>query len=243
VGAVAVLVGIAVVYAATRLTARERRGASLALGIGGAALLIPLLLDLAGFHYLISKNLMPALPVLMVGAAVILGSDRAGAAGVAGAGVACAFFLAITIDGAVDPALQRPDYAAAVAALGAPVRGQVVVTPNLGNAPVELYRPGAVPARAGSPANEVLLVLPRPRADTASARPGTPAPPPGFALRGRLDARTYTLICFGSTLPRPVSTGPLLALGGTAGAAALAWPRAVSSAGNATISRLCGGAG
>ena len=238
---VAVIVGVAVVYAATRLTATERRGAGLAAGIGAAALVTPLLLDLFGLHYLISKNVMPALVVLLIAVAVVLGGERAGAAGLAGAAVLGALFLAITIDGAVDPAVQRPDYRAAALALGAPARGQVVVTPNLGGAPLALYRPGSVPMPAGWATSEVVVAEPLPRADVSSTRPPTPAPPPGFALRGRIDARTYTLICFGSPAARAVPAGTLLALAGAAGASALVWPRATGRGGPLTA-KLCGAA-
>lgn len=239
---VSLLVGAAIVHAAIRLTASERRGAALALGVGGAALVTPLVLDLAGLHYLISKNVMPALTVLLIGVAVILGAERARIAGMAGAAVACALFLAITIDGAVDPALQRPDFRAAARALGAPIRGQVVLTPNLGGAPIALYRPGAAPLPAGWMTNEVILVEPLPRADVSSVRPATPAAPAGFAYRGRVDAPTYTLICFSSAAPRLVAAAPLVALAGTTGASAQVWRRATAgrAAADAEIRRLCG---
>lgn len=236
---IAVLVGVPLLYAATRLTVRERRGAALALGTGGAALLIPLVLDLAGLHYLISKNVMPALAVLLAGAGVILGAKRARTAGIAGALIASAFFLAITIDGAVDPALQRPDYRAAATAIGAPGRDQVVITPNLGGPPVAHYRPGAAPMPTGWPARELILIEPLPRADVSAKRPATPAPPPGFELRGRTDDPTFTLICFASPAPRAVATAPLLALAGTAGASAQVWPRAHGS-GDSAVANLCG---
>jgi hypothetical protein len=236
---VAVLAGGAVLYAATRLTTLEREGAGLALGIGGAALLIPLVLDVAGLHYLISKNVTPALPVLLIALAVILGAERAGIVGLAGAAVLGAFFLAITIDGAIDPALQRPDYRAAARALGAPARDQVVVTPNLGGPPLALYRGGATTMPSGWPATELMLVEPLPRADVSSVRAATPAAPPGFTFRGRVDARTYTLICFGSTAPRSAPTASLLALAGTVGASAQVWPRA-GGRGDALTARLCG---
>jgi hypothetical protein len=224
---VAVLVVVAVAYAAARLTVRERRGVTLAFDIGVAALLIPLVLDVAGFHYLISKNVMPSLVVLLVGAALVLGCERAGIVGLAGAAVACAFFLAITLDGAIDPALQRPDYRSAARALGAPAREQVVVSPNLGDAPLALYRPGAESMPVGGwLTRQVVLVEPLPRADLSSVRPATPTPPPGFALEARTDAPTYTLICFAAPAPAFVAPGPLIALAGVGGPTAQVWPHA-----------------
>ena len=224
---VALVVGIAMVYAAGRLTGRERRGVVLTLGVGGAALVIPLVLDVGGLHYLISKNVMPALTVLLVGVALILGADRARSAGIAGACIACAFFLVITLDGAVNPALQRPDYRAAAKALGARTREQVVITPNLGNEPLALYRPGAAPMpSAGWLSRDVVVVQPLPRADVSDVRAPTPPPPPGFVFEGRRDAPAYTLICFGSSVPRLATSAPLLALVGGAGSSAQVWPGA-----------------
>lgn len=239
---VAVLVGGAIAYAAGRLSVFERRGAVRAFGVGLAAVLIPLALDLAGFHYLISKNVMPAMVVLLVGIALILGGSRAGVAGALGVAVAAALFLALSIDDALDPALQRPDYRAAARALGAPTRDQVVVTPNLGNAPMAYYRAGAevVPPQ-GWLDRQVVLVLPLPRADASTTRPATPPPPPGFTFEGRRDARTYTLICYGSSTARTTATAQLLPLAGVRGATAQVWPQASRAVGGAALGgSVCG---
>ena len=235
---VALLVGASIVYAARRLTRHERRGVVLAVGAGGAAVLIPLVLDLAGLHYLISKNVMPALTVLLIGVGVILGADKARSAGIAGAAVASAFFLFLTLDDAIDPALQRPDYQAAAKALGAPAREQVVVTPNLGNEPLALYRPGAAPTPSGGwTTRQIVVVQPLPRADVSRHRPPTPAAPPGFVFEGRRDAPTYTLICFSSRVPQLTGPTSLLALAPGAGASAQVWPQALATTGGAT--NLC----
>jgi 4-amino-4-deoxy-L-arabinose transferase-like glycosyltransferase len=222
--------GIVIVYAATRLSGRERRGAVLAVGAGGAALLTPLILDVAGLHYLISKNVMPALAVLLIGTGLILGAEGARIAGAAGAAVVCVFFLAITLDGAVNPALRRPDYRAAASGLGPAARDQVIVSPHLGYEPLAVYRPGAKTMPAGGwPTSRVVVALPLPRADTSDRRPPTPAAPAGFVFEGRRDARTYTLICFDSPVPRTASPRPLIALAGT-DASAQIWPAASATA-------------
>ena len=236
----ALVIGAVTLYAASRLTTRERRGVVRALGAGGAAILIPLVLDVGGLHYLISKNVMPAMVVLLIGVALILGARRASTLGAVGVIVASACLLAITIDGLFDPALQRPDYRAAAAALGPPAREQVVVTPNLGDAPIALYRPGAVaiPPR-GWFARELVVVDPLPRADASHVRPTTPAPPAGFAFLGRTDARTYTLICFGSAVPRLVTLPPLLGL--ASGANVQVWPGGSTGSGASTrAGSFCG---
>jgi hypothetical protein len=226
---IALVVGGAALYAVGRLSQRERRGVALTGGAGGAALLIPMILDVGGLHYVISKNVMPAMVVLLLCVALILGADRARVVGIVGASVACAFFLAITIDDAVNPALQRPDYRAAAKALGPPSRDQVVATPNLGNAPLALYRRGAVPMPAGWPSRHVILIEPLPRADVSSRRVPTPGAPPGFTFAGRLDKRTYSLICYSSSIARPVDGLRLNALAGGGGASAQVWPRSAAT--------------
>ena len=230
-----VVVGVLLVMALRR---GRQRGALLAAAVGGGALFVSLVVDLAGARYLISKNEMPALTVLLVA----LGAGLAGGrAGWAGAGVAACFFLGLTV--AVDfvPSMQRPDVRDAAAAIGPRARDQVVVTPRLGDAPLAVYRRGAVPMGAGWPVGVVLLVLPLPRADTGGPRPATPTAPAGFRLAGREDARRWSLVCYLPSAGRPVRSGfgALAALGGGVGASAQTWPgaRLVS----APLPRVCGG--
>jgi mannosyltransferase len=212
---VAVVVGAAMVYAIPRLQDRERRGAVLAVGTGAAAIVMPFILDLAGLHYLISKNVMAAVPVLLTGAGIILGARRAPGAGLLGASVGTALMLAITVDGAVNPALQRPDYRDAAKALGPLTSSEAVVTPNLGDQPMALYRPGAVPMPStGWRLREVVVIRPVPRADEPYSRKPTPPAPPGFTYVGRIDTKHYTLICFTSPVPRLTLRPPLLVLAG-----------------------------
>jgi hypothetical protein len=230
--AVALPVGLAMLYALGRLTGRERRGVILAVGAGSAAIILPVLLDVGGLHYVISKNVMPALTVLAIAAGLILGAERAGRVGTAGAILASAFFLAVTVDDALRPALQRPDYRGAAKALGAPIRGQVIVTPNLGNMPLALYRPGAayVPA-AGWPTSQVVLIEPVSQINESNRGPTTPPAPAGFTFAGRKNTRTYTLVCYSSPLARLATTSGLLALVDDAtGASAQIWPAAPSTA-------------
>ena len=215
----------------------RRRGALVAAAVGGGALAVSLIVDLAGAHYLISKNEMPALTVLLVALGVGLAGGRAGSAGAA---VAALFFLGLTVAVAFVPSMQRPDIRDAAAAIGARARDQVVVTPRLGDAPLAVYRRGAAPVGPGWPGGVVLLALPLPRADTGGPRPGTPAAPPGFRLAGREDARRWSLVCFLPSRGRPVRSGfaQLAALGGGVGASALTWPGARLA--SAPLPRACG---
>ena len=227
---IALLVGVTALYATRSMTARERHGVVLTFGAGGAALLLPLVLDVLGLHYLISKNVMPALTVLLIAGALMLGAQGARAAGAVGTAVIATFFLALVIDGAVDPALQRSDYRAAAKAIGPPVREQVVVTPRLGDAPLAVYRPGAAPMPAqGWLTRQLIVIRPLPRADVSQGRGSTPSAPPGFSFEGRVDARTYTLICFAAAVPRVLAPAAVLYLAGESGKPnAQIWPHAAA---------------
>ncbi len=226
-GLVLVLVGLGCLVAVRRSGRSAGRGGRVVVGIGAGAVLVPLLVDLAGLHYLISKNVMPALTVLLIALGLILGGRQSGRAAGAAALLAVLFFLGLTLAGSLDPAMQRPDIRGAAAALGPPGRDQVVVTQRLGDQPLKVYRPGAVPLGARGLDQQLVVVRPLPRADVAQTRGPTPAPPAGFVLQGRRDARTFTLICY--LAPRPVQTPRAVAqsLAGAREATAQAWPDAV----------------
>jgi Dolichyl-phosphate-mannose-protein mannosyltransferase len=241
--AVALIAAVGVGYGLRRASARGGDGIKLVAAVSALSVLIPLILDVAGLHYLISKNMTPAVVVALLLLALILGVPEAGLAGVAVAAVLTAFFLAISIDGKVDPALQRADYRAAAKAIGAPVRDQVVVTPTLGNMPLAFYRPGATDVGpTGTPAREVIVIDPLPREDLTSRRPATARPPAGFRLSGRLDARSYTLICFSSNVPHVINARALVALVGGESPHAQVWPQAHASGESPLARSLCGGA-
>jgi hypothetical protein len=220
------VIAVPTLWALRSLDGQRRRGLLRAVGPGAAALALPLLLDVAGLHYLISKNVMPALVVLLLAAAVLLSSIPARAMRLLVAGTAIAFFLGLAIDDAATPALQRPDYRAAVRALGPPARDQAVVTPNLGWAPLALYRPHAEAMPSGFLARQVVFVDPLPRPDEHYGPPATPRSPAGFAFAGRVNRPTYTLICFVSPVPHSLQPQELAVLTGSAGASAQAWPAA-----------------
>jgi hypothetical protein len=241
-GAIALVAAAGIGYSLWRATPLAWDGIKLAAAVAALCSLIPLLLDVGGLHYLISKNMTPAVLVALVLVALILGVPEAGVTALAVAGVMTAFFLAISIDDKIDPALQRSDYRAAAVALGAPARDQVVVTPTLGNMPLAFYRPGAADiGPAGTPAREVIVIEPLPRKDLTSRRPATPAAPTGFRLAGRRDARSYTLICFSSSMPRIISARSAVRLVGGDSPHAQVWPHAQSSGEAELTHSLCGG--
>ncbi len=137
-------------------------------GIGGGALLVSLVVDLAGAHYLISKNEMPALAVLLVAAGCGLAAGTAGGVGTLVSAVA---FLALPVAVVLTPSMQRPDYRDAAAALGPRAADQLAVVPRLGDAPVE-HLPPRCAAADGGPAGARCRTDPHPPA----SRYGRPAP-------------------------------------------------------------------
>jgi hypothetical protein len=188
---------------------RALGGATVAAAVGTAAIAVPLLLDLVGLHFLIAKNVIGALPVLAVAAGGVLGAPGAGRAARLTAAALCAAWLGIWVAGVLDPRLQRPDYRSAAHSVEPRLGTDVaLVTAYHGSEPLEVYLPGARPVPPqGIPAREILVVAPLRRRDVhAPARvPTPPRPPPGFALAGRRDARSHTLMRFRA--PRPVLVG------------------------------------
>ncbi|HWE34021.1 MAG TPA: glycosyltransferase family 39 protein [Solirubrobacteraceae bacterium] len=106
------------------------RGAVLAGGMLAAGLILNLLLVTGGIDDLITRNVLalwPAAAVLVAGGlAVAPLRARAGAAGVAFAGVLCAFGIAGGVAVAVDRNLQRPDWRAVARVLG-PARPRLLL--------------------------------------------------------------------------------------------------------------------
>ncbi len=209
-GGALVLLGV-LVWIVLRCDARDLRAAKLAGAVGAAALLLPTGLDLVGFHYVLSRNLIASMPVLAVAAGATLGA-ASGALGRVTAGLLCAAWLAIGVAGALDPRLQRFDFRSAARAVEPELRPDVaVIASSPGSAPLELYLAGTrTPGPEGTLATEIVLVQPLRRRDArAPGRGETPEAPVGFAFADRRDRRTYTLIRYRA--PQPVRVGPATA--------------------------------
>jgi hypothetical protein len=107
--------GLAVVLGAALLVARsdglERWRAVLAAGLGLTGCLLSLILALAGVDYLITRNLISVLVLLIVGLAGGLGARRAGWLGLTGAAVLCGVGVIATVAVATGWRWQRPGWA------------------------------------------------------------------------------------------------------------------------------------
>ncbi|MFL5332816.1 MAG: hypothetical protein ACJ8H8_06475, partial [Geminicoccaceae bacterium] len=195
-----VAAGAALVF--TRADLRERRGAVVAGSVGGAALLLPLLLKAAGLDYFAAYNLQALWVPLAVALAAGLGAARAGWLGAGLAAALCACFVAVVLEVDATPALQRYDFRGVADALGPPSRARaLVVSPQVGGHPLQAYRPRLVPyPLSGEPVAEVDLVGMHSQDGSTLDRPARP-PAPGFALAGVVRRDTFTLVRYRAQRP------------------------------------------
>jgi hypothetical protein len=210
----AALAGVLVLVAAwlvvTRTDRWERRGAVLALTVGGAAIVVPAVLALAGLDYLITRNVAAGWVPLAAVAAVGLGARRGGRLGAATAVALCTVFAAIAVSTAWEPKFERDDWrgvAQAIGAAGAHDRA-ILISPSLGLDALRLYRPEARPMPFGGARVSEVVVLglpPRHREVGEAPEPPRPdravRPERGFRLVDRIDGETFTLLRFRAKRP------------------------------------------
>jgi 4-amino-4-deoxy-L-arabinose transferase-like glycosyltransferase len=186
----AILVGVALLLAATRGTRRERHGALLGavLGLGVAALAA--LAAAIGKDYVVERNLLPALVPLGVAASIGFASDGARRLGALLAVALCAYWIAFDVHVTQTPNLQRPDFRALTEEVGPARHRRAIVSWKLAADPVRFYLhdsseriySGEIPLRE-------IDVISKPVVRTPAA-----SLPPGFrpVERRRLDRLTLT---------------------------------------------------
>jgi mannosyltransferase len=198
-----------------RATPEQRRGAALPAAVAGLALVVPLVMALAGADYLITRNLIAALPLLLVAVAAGFAASRAGLAAAA-ALAAISLVAVIAVD--VTPSYQRDDWRAAARAIGPPGPPRaVVVFPGAGNVPLGLYLHASPFPRVGVPVGEIASVAVATRGSNSQEElqavnvARTAAAPSGFTLAERRMGRSYTLVRWRAPRPVVVVTQGLLA--------------------------------
>lgn len=197
------------VLLAVRLS-RSDRGVAAAAGLGLAASGLPLVLDLLGADYVVTRTLLIAwLPLAVVVAAGLL-SVRLGTAGVV---ILCALGITGSVSVAVEPAWQRDDWREIAGAVGSPREQRaLVVQPATGRTPLGLYADIQPLPPAGAELEEVLAVHPVSGANVLHpAAPPPPTPPslPGFRVVERRAEETYTLVRLRADRPVRVTRGEL----------------------------------
>jgi hypothetical protein len=188
------------------LSPREERGALIALAIAAGGVLLPILLIAVGADYLAPRNLVAAMVPVTAVIAVVVTARRTGRTGLAFAGLIAIALLAVTIDVALSPRLQRGDWRGIARALGRGVPNRVITTVELGSAPLEYY---LAPLRNLARGTSV-TVDEIDEVGYAPLRPDASAPPaPGFRLLARLDVNGLIVYRFVSPVPRAVPESTL----------------------------------
>jgi mannosyltransferase len=141
------LLGVAVVWLAWRaLAGRPRVVAAGLAGLGGASVLAPVIVGLAGADYVITRNLIVGWVPVAIAVAAVLGS--AGRAGVVVLAGICMVGLGVTVGVDLNARYQRDDWRGVAEAVPARTVSAVVVTPSSGRLALEYYLPGARPLGA-----------------------------------------------------------------------------------------------
>lgn len=192
----------------------ERERLAPAAVVGGAVVLIPIVLALAGFDFVSARYEVAGLVPLALCVAAGCATPRARRLGPAIAVALCAIWLGVVVAVANDPLLQtRAAWRAAAHALGpVPPGGRaIVLTPSAGRKPFEVYLPKARLLKAPTiVVSEVALLSVRSSGEAAyglRALPRGKPPPfaPGFVETQRRRTSTYELIRYRAARPQPVS--------------------------------------
>jgi mannosyltransferase len=202
--AAGLLVVAALVLLARRVDRREWTALRPALIVGPSALALPLLLALAGFDYVLARNLIVAWVPLAIVAAAGLTARRAGLAGVAIAAAYVVLGVGTVVGSADSPKFDAEDWRGAARALGPPPAGgrAIVLWPDVGLEPFRLYRPDAVPIsnEAGFVSEVVVATFGERRRESNLIEALAP-PRASFREFARRDDRSFTLVRYATEDP------------------------------------------
>jgi mannosyltransferase len=224
----AVLVGLLLLVGAVTplaLSARLWARAAWPLVIGAVAVLVPVVLAICGIDFLDARNLLPALPPLVIAAAIgfsgwqELAVDSRRPAwrtiGSWAAGALALISLVVVVRVNTDARYQRDDWRGVAHALGSGTGARVLlVDPASGVIPLQVYMPGLRALTAPVAVREIdVAVVPRNVQGGGIGSPpratGRQPAPPGFTLTGATYGSTYTVLRY--TSPSPVAIAPSLA--------------------------------
>jgi mannosyltransferase len=213
------------------LSAPVRARAAWPLATGVAAILVPVVLALCGVDFLDARNLVPALPPLVIAAGIgfsgwqelAVDSRRPDwrTVGSWAAGALALVSLVVVVLVESDARYQRDDWRGVAHALGSDTRTRVLfVDPASGAIPLQRYMPGLRPLTGPVAVREldVAVVPPNVRGGGIGRPPQLTGPqpaPPGFTLAQTVNGSTYTVLRY--TAPSPVAVSPSLVAAGWLG--------------------------
>ena len=213
--AVAVLI-LASVFVLTRASTRERAGALLALGVAAIGIGAPIALAIGADlftggdgDYFLDRNVLAAWVPLSVFVAGGLAARRAGVLGAACLAALLTWSLAVYVDVATSPELQRDDWRSVAAVLPASGEAAIVVYPAYQGAALVRQRSDLVEQLEPAELDRVVLVL-----AGFDEAPGTFRTPKGFVREGAEDIQHFRLVEYrraglAQVRPGDLARGPL----------------------------------
>jgi uncharacterized membrane protein len=213
-----VAVPVVVILGLFRWTERtERDGALLALAFGIVAVGAPFALALVGDlffggrgDYFLFRNLIVATVPLTIAAAAVLGTERAGKAGLLACALVCSLLVAVSIEISRRPDLQRPDARAVAAVVRSPPGLRAILLDPRTSLPLRLYLPRLEDFRQqGAYLNEIDVVE---ETNNANSPQADRSPPPGFRrIETRHIVQGFTIVRLRSLRRRRVTAADLVA--------------------------------
>jgi mannosyltransferase len=233
----AFVVAFAVLLLIARGSRAERSAFALTAGIGGAAVLMPLLAVVVGIDVFLGRYLIAALVPLVVAVSICLAARRASWVGGVAVTVLCGVSLVVVVAVARDPELQKPDWGSVADVFETGSRDRFLFLNLHGNlaSPLLSYAKDARPLDEGATAavDEIDVLVAKPTTKPCNALVGracalvflgAPLPQPiasQFTLEGRYDLDQFTVERYRSRRPVRVTKSDLVPSGNLSGALAL----------------------
>jgi 4-amino-4-deoxy-L-arabinose transferase-like glycosyltransferase len=231
------IVALATILLIARGSRDERSAAGLTAGIGGAAVVMPLLAVVVGVDVFLGRYLIAAFVPLVVAVSIGLAVRRAAWIGGAAVAVLCGVSLVAVVAVARDPGRQKPDWRSVADVFETGSRNRLLLLNVHGNlaSPLLSYAKDARPLDEGATAtvDEIDVLVAEATGKPCNALVGracalvflgAPLPQPlasQFTLEGRHDLDQFTVERYRSRRPIPVTKPDLVSPGDLPGALAL----------------------
>jgi mannosyltransferase len=204
----ALLAGFGTLQVLIRYRSRLGKRALIPLAVGVVCVLFPVGLALVGVDFVNTRNLLPALPLLLVVIAIGFAALESRPAAITLTGILGLVFIVVVALVDTNPRYQRDDWRGASRALG-PDRAPraIVLEGGAGGIPLEPYLSNLRPLRRSAVTELDVVAIPRRVLGGGIGTPPRPlaplAVPAGFRLTRAAYSRTYTVLRF--TAPRPIT--------------------------------------